>query len=64
VIAVRRGDRPDVAHPAATVLALAAIPLAQQIDAVWSVAVLAVVGLGAAAVARTHRVPDTEATIT
>src|SRR5262249_7761146 len=63
-IAAGRGERPDVAYPVATVLALAAIPLAQQIDAVWSVAVLAVVGLGAAAVSRAHRARSTEAAIT
>jgi low temperature requirement protein LtrA len=56
VIAWRRGARPDPAYPVAVVLALAAIPLAQHVDAVWSLTALAVVGLGAAAVSRTHRV--------
>jgi low temperature requirement protein LtrA len=54
-IAARRGDRPDLAYPVAVVLALAAIPLAHQIDAVWGLATMAVIGLGAAAVSRTHR---------
>jgi low temperature requirement protein LtrA len=60
-IAWRRGSRPDVAYPVAVVLALAAIPLAGQIDAVWSLAALAAVGLGAAAVSRSHRVHATTA---
>jgi low temperature requirement protein LtrA len=54
-IAWRRGSRPDAAYPIAVVLALAAIALAQQIDAVWSLAALAALALGAAAVSRAHR---------
>jgi low temperature requirement protein LtrA len=55
-IAWRRAARPDVAYPAAVALALVAIPVAREIDAVWSLAALAAVGLGAAALSRTHRV--------
>ena len=55
-IAWRRGSRPDAAYPVAVVLALAAILLAREIDAVWSLAALAAVSLAAAAVSRTHRV--------
>jgi len=62
-IAWRRGSRPDVAYPVAVVLGLAAIPLAQEIDAVWSLAALAATGLGAAAIGRSHRIrssPDSD----
>ena len=62
-IAWRRGSRPDVAYLVAVVLGLAAIPLAQEIDAVWSLAALAATGLGAAAIGRSHRIrssPDSD----
>jgi low temperature requirement protein LtrA len=55
-IAVRRGSRPDIAYPAAAAIALVTIPLAQEIDAVWSLAALAAVAVGAAALSRAHRV--------
>jgi len=51
-IALRRGGRPDPAHPIAAGLAAAAIPLAANLDAVWSLAALAVVSLGAASASR------------
>ena len=63
-IAWRRGSRPDTAYPIAVVLALGAILLADEIDAVWSLAALAAVSLGAAAVSRTHRVRQLAATTT
>jgi low temperature requirement protein LtrA len=55
-IAWRRGARPDAAFMAAVVVAVAAIPLAGHVDAVWSLTTLAVVSLGAAAVSRRHRI--------
>jgi low temperature requirement protein LtrA len=63
-IALRRRTRPDPAYPAAVVLALAAIPLAREIDAVWALAALAAVSLAAAVVSREHRVHSPEATAT
>lgn len=61
-IAVRRGSRPEPAYLVAVVLALAAIPLADRIDAVWTVTALAVVGLATAASGRRRRLRATAVT--
>jgi low temperature requirement protein LtrA len=55
-IGLRRHDRlrPNLAQPAAALVAAAAIPLATQIDAVWALTLLAAVSLAAAGASRRH----------
>jgi low temperature requirement protein LtrA len=47
-ITARRGDRVDLAHPLAAVAALAMIPVAINVDAVWALSALAAVSLAVA----------------